>query len=70
LILIDPEIKDWIMEDVKVLSQKLAKFERIRDFILKSEAFSVENEELTITQKQKRKFIEQKYALYIEEMYK
>jgi long-chain acyl-CoA synthetase len=70
LIIIDPEIKDWIMEDVKVLSHKLAKFERIRDFILKSEAFSVENEELTITQKQKRKFIEQKYALYIEEMYK
>ncbi len=70
LILIDPEIRDWIMEDVKVLSQKLAKFERIRDFILKSEAFSVENEELTITQKQKRKFIENKYALHIEEMYK
>jgi long-chain acyl-CoA synthetase len=70
LILIDPEIRDWIMEDVKVLSQKLAKFERIRDFILKSEAFSVENEELTITQKQKRKFIEKKYALHIEEMYK
>lgn len=70
LIINDSEIKEWIMNDVKVLSQKLAKFERIRDFILKSEAFGVDNEELTITQKQKRKFIEQKYASHIEGMYK
>lgn len=70
LIINDSEIKEWIMHDVKALSQKLAKFERIRDFILKSEAFSVDNEELTITQKQKRKFIEHKYASFIEDMYK
>jgi long-chain acyl-CoA synthetase len=65
----DEEIKKWMQEDVKKLSENLAKFERIKDFIVKREPFSVEAGDLTITLKIKRKVVMEKYADEIEGMY-
>ena len=66
----DKEIKDWIAKDIKVYSNELAKFERIKNFKVKRKPFSMEDGEITPTMKAKRKIIEKKYADAIEELYK
>lgn len=65
----DEQIKNWLEEDLKKLSQQLANYSRIKDFVIKRKPFSVESGELTVTLKQKRKFIEQKYSNWIEQLY-
>ncbi|MNR40837.1 Long-chain-fatty-acid--CoA ligase FadD15 [compost metagenome] len=65
----DKEIVDWIGQDIKKLSNELAKFERIKNFKIKRNPFSIEDGEMTPTMKAKRKVIEKKYAEYIDEMY-
>jgi long-chain acyl-CoA synthetase len=65
----DKEIVDWISQDIKRLSNELAKFERIKNFIVKRNAFSMDEGEVTPTMKAKRKVIEKKYAKDIDEMY-
>ena len=65
----DENIVSWINEDIKKLSNELAKFERIKNFIIKRNAFTVEEGDITPTMKPKRKIIEKKYAQAIEEMY-
>jgi long-chain acyl-CoA synthetase len=65
----DEKIKQWLDEDIRLYSQKLAKFERIKDFVIKRNAFTMETNELTVTQKQKRKVIESNYSEFIEKMY-
>lgn len=65
----DEKIKKWIEEDVKKLSQSLSNYARIRDFIVKRKPFSVESGELTVTLKQKRKIIEERYNFWIEKLY-
>jgi long-chain acyl-CoA synthetase len=47
----------------------LAKFERIKNFLVKREPFSIENGDMTITLKVKRKVVMEKYAAEIEAMY-
>jgi long-chain acyl-CoA synthetase len=66
----DQEIIDWVAQDIKKLSNELAKFERIKNFKLKRNPFSMEEGEITPTLKPKRKIIERKYAEPINEMYK
>jgi long-chain acyl-CoA synthetase len=66
----DKEIIDWINQDIRKLSNELAKFERIKNFKLKRNPFSIEEGEITPTLKAKRKVIEKKYAEPINEMYK
>jgi long-chain acyl-CoA synthetase len=66
----DDTIKKWMLEDIKKLNDKLAKFERIKDFIIKREPFSVEAGDMTITLKVKRKVVMEKYNEQIEAMYK
>lgn len=68
-IIIDEKIKKWIEEDVKKLSQSLSNYARIRDFIVKKKPFSIESGELTVTLKQKRKIIEERYQFWIEKLY-
>lgn len=63
------EIKEWLNQDVKKLSNELAKFERIKNFKIKRKPFSMEEGEITPTMKAKRKVIEKKYADAIEELY-
>lgn len=66
----DQGIIDWINQDIKNLSNELAKFERIRNFVLKRTPFTIEDSEITPTLKAKRKVIEKKYAELIEGLYK
>jgi len=65
----DAEIIDWINQDIKKYSNELAKFERIKNFKVKRNPFSMEAGEITPTLKAKRKVIEKKYADAIEELY-
>jgi long-subunit acyl-CoA synthetase (AMP-forming) len=44
-------------------------FERIKNFLVKREPFSIENGDMTITLKVKRKVVMEKYAAEIEAMY-
>jgi long-chain acyl-CoA synthetase len=66
----DQEIINWINQDIKKLSNELAKFERIKNFKVKRNPFSLEEGEITPTLKVKRKVVERKYAEPINEMYK
>lgn len=66
----EQEINDWIAQDIRRLSNELAKFERIKSFKVKRNPFSMDEGEITPTLKPKRKVIEKKYAEYIDEMYK
>jgi long-chain acyl-CoA synthetase len=65
----DKEIVDWIAQDIKRLSNELAKFERIKSFKVKRNPFSMDEGEITPTMKAKRKVIEKKYANIIDDMY-
>jgi long-chain acyl-CoA synthetase len=65
----DAEIVDWIAQDIRKFSNELAKFERIKNFKVKRNPFSMDDGEITPTMKAKRKVIEKKYADAIEEMY-
>lgn len=65
----EKEIVEWIGKDIKKLSNDLAKFERIKNFKIKRNPFSIEDGEMTPTMKAKRKVIEKKYAANIDEMY-
>ena len=65
----EKEITDWIGHDIKRFSTELAKFERIKSFIVKRNPFTIEEGEITPTMKAKRKVIEKKYAAEINEMY-
>ncbi|MXV50215.1 AMP-binding protein [Pedobacter sp. HMF7647] len=65
----EPEIIDWIGQDIKRLSAELAKFERIKHFKVKRNPFTIEDGEITPTLKAKRKVIENKYSDVINEMY-
>lgn len=65
----DKEIVGWIGQDIKRLSNELAKFERIKNFKVKRNPFSMDDGEITPSLKMKRKLIEKKYAADIDEMY-
>ena len=63
------EMHAWVNEDVKKLSNELAKYERIKNFILKRNPFTIEDGEITPTLKTKRKVIETKFSNEIAAMY-
>jgi long-chain acyl-CoA synthetase len=65
----DKAIKDWLHQDIRKLSNELAKFERIKNFKIKRKSFSMEDGEITPTMKPKRKVIEKKYADAIVDLY-
>lgn len=65
----DQKILDWLNEDIRKYSNELAKFERMKSFLVKRNPFSIEEGEITPTMKAKRKVIERKYAEDIDEMY-
>ena len=64
------EVRDWLNQDIRKLSNELAKFERIKNFKVKRKPFSMDEGEITPTMKPKRKVIEKKYAEAIDDMYK
>lgn len=63
------EIKAWFDKDIKKISNELAKFERIKNFKIKRNPFSIDEGEITPTLKVKRRIVEKKYADAINEMY-
>lgn len=65
----DQKILDWLNEDIRKYSNELAKFERMKSFLVKRNPFSLEEGEITPTMKAKRRIIEKKYADDINEMY-
>lgn len=65
----DPKILDWLNEDIRKYSNELAKFERMKSFLVKRNPFSIEEGEITPTMKAKRKAIEKKYAEDISALY-
>lgn len=65
----EKEINEWMAQDIKKISNELAKFERIKHFIIKRNPFSIEEGEITPTLKVKRRIVEKKYAPAIAEMY-
>lgn len=65
-----PEINSLIESDIEQIQKDLANFERVRKFILLARPFTIEDGELTPTQKVKRKVVEEKYAEVIDGMYK
>jgi long-chain acyl-CoA synthetase len=54
----DSSINDWIGQDIRHFGNELAKFERIKNFRIKRNPFSMEEGEITPTLKPKRKVIE------------
>jgi len=64
-----PEVRALFAQAFKEYNQQAASHEKIRDFTLIPEPFSVENEMLTPTMKPKRRIIERHYADVIDEMY-
>jgi long-chain acyl-CoA synthetase len=64
------DVRDWLNQDIRKLSNELAKFERIKNFKVKRKPFSMDEGEITPTMKPKRKVIEKKYAEAIDDMYK
>jgi len=63
------ELRSWLLEDVKKYNENLAKFERVKDFIIKRTPFSIEDGDMTITLKVKRKVVMEKFANEIDKMY-
>ncbi len=63
------EINQLIERDINAIQKDLANYERVRRFTLLDRQFSVEEGELTPTQKIRRSVVEQRYARLIENMY-
>lgn len=64
------EIHQLIETDIQQLQKDQASYERVRKFSLLDRPFSIEEGELTPSQKVRRKIVEEKYAGVIEGMYK
>jgi len=63
------QLRNWLMEDVKKYNENLAKFERVKDFLIKRTPFSIEDGDMTITLKVKRKVVMEKFANAIDRLY-
>ena len=62
-------IKQLVIDIVREKNEGLARFERIKRFVILPEDFSYQSGELTLTIKVKRKFTQEKFAKIIEGMY-
>jgi long-chain acyl-CoA synthetase len=65
----DDKLRQWLGEDVKKYNENLAKFERVKDFLIKRTAFSIEDGDMTITLKVKRKVVMEKFENEISKLY-
>jgi long-chain acyl-CoA synthetase len=63
------EIYNLLDKEISSLQKKLANYERIRRFSILDKPFTIESGEITPSLKIKRKFVEERYAHLIEEMY-
>lgn len=65
----DPNINELMDKEIAKIQQDLANYERVRRFTLLEKQFSIEEGELTPTQKIRRKVIEERYSNIIDGMY-
>jgi long-chain acyl-CoA synthetase len=65
----DPAINELIDDEINGIQKDLANYERVRRFTLLEKQFSIEEGELTPTQKVRRKVIEERYGNLIDNMY-
>lgn len=65
----DPVINELMDKEINQIQQDLANYERVRRFTLLEKQFSIEEGELTPTQKIRRKVIEERYSNIIDSMY-
>jgi len=63
------EIDELMEKEISSIQKDLANFERVRRFTLLEKPFTMEEGELTPTQKVRRKVVEERYAGAIEKMY-
>lgn len=66
----DERVMQWMNADIRKLSPELAKFERIKKFVIKRTPFTIDDGEMTPTLKIKRKVVEEKYADAIADLYR
>ncbi len=64
------EINALIGQDIATIQKELSSYERVRKFTLLDKPFTIEDGELTPSQKVRRKVVEERYAHLIEDMYK
>jgi long-chain acyl-CoA synthetase len=65
----DPLVNELMDKEINKIQQDLANYERVRRFTLLEKQFSIEEGELTPTQKIRRKVIEERYSNIIDSMY-
>ncbi|MBS3915354.1 MAG: long-chain fatty acid--CoA ligase [Bacteroidetes bacterium] len=65
----EKNIVNWVFSDIKILSENLAKFERVKEILVKRKPFSMEDGDMTITLKIRRKVVMEKFAEEIENLY-
>jgi long-chain acyl-CoA synthetase len=63
------EIYNLLDKEITLIQKKLANYERVRKFTILDKPFTIESGEITPSLKIKRKFVEERYAHLIEEMY-
>jgi long-chain acyl-CoA synthetase len=64
-----PDVNQLIEKEINAIQKDLANYERVRRFTLLEKQFTVEDGELTPTQKVRRKAIEERYGHLIDAMY-
>lgn len=65
----EEEIRFWLRKEMRRLESDLAKYERVKNFVVKRQPFSLEAGEMTPKQSIKRKVVETKYAEVINGLY-
>ena len=63
------EIYNLLDKEISFIQKKLANYERVRKFTILDKPFTIESGEITPSLKIRRKFVEERYAHLIEEMY-
>ncbi len=65
----EEDVRKWLDIDMHKYATELGKFERVKHYAIKRRPFTLEDGEMTPTQKIKRKLVEQKYEKEIKGMY-
>lgn len=65
----EPDVVTLINNEINTLQKDVAKYERVRRFVLLAQPFTAETGELTPKLSIKRAYVEQKYSSEIEKMY-
>ncbi|MEN6548820.1 MAG: long-chain fatty acid--CoA ligase [Armatimonadia bacterium] len=69
-VIANKEVGELVRGEIKRLTEELADFEKVRDFRLLPEEFSIEGGELTATLKVRRRVVLEKWSALVKEMYK